>query len=174
MTAMADPPPARSPRHVVIGGGSGFIGSALAAALRERGDSVTLISRMAGPGRITWEQLASDGLPVCDAVVNLAGRHILDMRRRWNDAYRDEVIRSRVETTETLVRAINESGDPPEVFVSTAGKCFYGTRELDAAEAHPELDEDSEPMGIDFPANSSASGRLRRKGSIPAGSATSD
>jgi uncharacterized protein (TIGR01777 family) len=38
------------------------------------------------------------------------------------------------------------------VFVSTAGKCFYGTRELDAAQEHPELDEDSQPMGIDFPA----------------------
>jgi uncharacterized protein (TIGR01777 family) len=72
--------------------------------------------------------------------------------RRWNDAYRAEVIRSRVETTRTLVRAINASPDPPEVFVSTAGKCFYGTREIDAAEAHPELDEDSAPMGLDFPA----------------------
>ena len=38
------------------------------------------------------------------------------------------------------------------MFVSTAGKCFYGTRELDSAEAHPELDEDSQPMGLDFPA----------------------
>ena len=34
----------------------------------------------------------------------------------------------------------------------TAGKCFYGTRELKSAEPHPELDEYSEPMGMDFPA----------------------
>jgi len=47
---------------------------------------------------------------------------------------------------------LNASPTPPEVFVSTAGKCFYGTRELDAAETYPELTEDSEPMGIDFPA----------------------
>jgi uncharacterized protein len=139
-------------RHVVIGGGSGFIGSALSAALRARGDAVTLISRCAGPGRITWDDLVRRGLPACDAVVNLAGRHILDLRRRWNDAYRDEVIRSRVETTTRLVQAMNASPAPPEVFVSVAGKCFYGTRELAAAEAYPELDEDSEPMGLDFPA----------------------
>ncbi len=139
-------------RHVIIGGGSGFIGQALTEALRARGDRVTWISRTGGPGRLTWDALARDGLPPCDAVVNLAGKHILDVRRRWTRAYRDEVIRSRVETTETLVRAINRMEVPPEVFVSTAGKCFYGTAELAAGEAHPELDETSEPMGMDFPA----------------------
>jgi len=142
----------RNRRHVVIGGGSGFIGSALAASLRARGDVVTVISRTAGPGRITWEDVASNGLPACDVVVNFAGRHILDLRRRWNAAYREEVIRSRVETTKLLVNAINESKFPPEVFISTAGKCFYGTRELNATEAYPELDETSAPMGLDFPA----------------------
>jgi uncharacterized protein (TIGR01777 family) len=150
---MPDPSPRQTAaRHVLIGGGSGFIGSALARALRERGDTVTLISRTPGPGRVTWDDLAAGGLPSCDAVVNLAGQHILDIKRRWNDAYRNEVINSRVETTRTLVRAINDSSKPPEVFVSTAGKCFYGTRELSNGEAHPALDEDSQPMGLDFPA----------------------
>lgn len=139
-------------RHVVIGGGSGFIGQALTDALRARGDRVTWISRTPGPDRLTWQALARDGLPPCDAVVNLAGKHILDVRRRWTPAYREEVIRSRVETTETLVGAINAMEAPPEVFISTAGKCFYGTSELAMDEAHPELDEDSEPMGMDFPA----------------------
>lgn len=139
-------------RHVVIGGGSGFIGSALAAALVARGDRVTLISRTAGPGRTTWQDLAERGLPACDVVVNLAGRHILDLTRRWDAAYRNEVVGSRVETTRQLVAAMNRSPSPPQLFVSTAGKCFYGTRELAAAEDHPELDEDSPPMGLDFPA----------------------
>jgi uncharacterized protein len=142
----------QTPRHIVIGGGSGFIGSALAKRLRARGDRVTLISRTAGEDRITWSALAERVLPVCDAVVNLAGQHILDITRRWDDAYRREVIGSRVDTTRTLVDAINRAAQPPEVFVSTAGKCFYGTKELDAGDAHPELDEDSKPMGLDFPA----------------------
>ena len=139
-------------RHVLIGGGSGFIGSALSTALRARGDSVTLISRSPGSGRITWDHLVRHGLPACDAVINLAGQHILNLRRRWNAAYRNEVIDSRVETTKKVVKALNESVSPPEVFISTAGKCFYGTRELAAAEPYPELDEESEPMGLDFPA----------------------
>lgn len=36
--------------------------------------------------------------------------------------------------------------------MSTAGKCFYGTPELNTTETYPELDEDSKPMGLDFPA----------------------
>ncbi len=36
------------------------------------------------------------------------------------------------------------------MFVSTAGKCFYGTQS--GAVDYPELDEDSAPMGVDFPA----------------------
>ena len=107
--------------HVVIGGRSGFIGSALSLALRLRGDHVSLISRTPGPGRMTWNDLARRGLPACDAVVNLAGQHILDLRRRWTADYRDEVVNSRVETTKQVVKALNESASPPEVFISTAG-----------------------------------------------------
>ena len=139
-------------KHVIIGGGSGFIGSALSESLRLRGDKVTIISRYPGANQITWEELKEKGLPSCDAVVNLAGKHILDPKRRWNDKYREEVIDSRVETTEALVNAINQLETPPEVFISTAGKCFYGTQELNNKQIYPELDEFSEPMGIDFPA----------------------
>lgn len=139
-------------QHIVIGGGSGFIGRALTQALRLRGDRVTWISRQDGQERITWDDLKKDGLPDCDVVVNFAGQHILDLSRRWNDTYRDEVINSRIDTTRSLVEAINSKSNPPKVFISTAGKCFYGTRELASGEDHPELDEYSEPMGMDFPA----------------------
>lgn len=138
--------------HIIIGGGSGFIGTALTQALRERGDHVTWISRTSGDDRITWEDLAQEGLPQCDVVINFAGQHILDVRRKWNAAYRDEVINSRIDTTRTLVDAINNMATPPATFISTAGKCFYGTKELAEGETYPELDEDSAPMGMDFPA----------------------
>lgn len=140
------------PRHILIGGGTGFIGSALMAALQARGDRATAISRRPGPGRITWDDLARLGLPSCDAVVNLAGQHILNPTRRWTDRYRDEVLRSRIDTTRALVDAINAAPVPPEVFVSTAGKCFYGTRDDVPDGAYPDLDEDSAPMGMDYPA----------------------
>lgn len=136
-------------KHIIIGGGSGFIGAALTKTLRDRGDQVTVLSRTPGDERITWDSLAN-GLPDCDAVVNLAGEHILQPGRRWNDTYRNQVIASRTDTTKQLVDAINASPNAPQVFVSTAGKCFYGTQT--GAVDYPELDEDSAPMGLDFPA----------------------
>ena len=138
--------------HVLIGGGSGFIGTALTEALRRRGDEVTIISRFPGENRITWDDVDAGDIPACDAVVNLAGKHILDVRRRWTSQYRDEVIASRVETTKALVEALNNASQPPSVFITTAGKCFYGTGEIGQVEEYPELTEESEPMGIDFAA----------------------
>jgi len=139
-------------KHVVIGGGSGFVGRALTSFLRARGDRVTWVSRTPGPQRLTWADIQLHGLPECDAVINLAGKHILDMRRFWTKRYREEVIASRIRTTSTLVDAINTSSRPPEVFLSSAGKCFYGSQAFRQPELYRDMDEYSQPVGIDFPA----------------------
>ena len=81
--------------HILIGGGSGFIGSALTKRFRQRGDMVTCISRTAGPGRITWNDI--DNGYVCrwfrllgrrrDDAVNARGR-----RRRYRDFSRQRFL----------------------------------------------------------------------------------
>lgn len=139
-------------KHIVIGGGSGFVGRALSAALKARGDRVTVISRSKERGDMTWDELQSKGLPPCDVVINLAGKHILDMRRIWNAAYRDELLRSRVETTQALVASINQMARAPELFISVAGKCFYGSQAYQRAESYFDLDERCGPVGLDYPA----------------------
>ena len=143
-------------KHVLIGGGSGFVGRALTQVLRARGDRVTWVSRTPGEGRLTWDELKAHGIPDCDVVINLAGKHILDMRRRWSAAYRDEVLRSRIDTTRALVEAINSktagTADAPALFISTAGKCFYGSQAFHSSEEYFDLDERSEPIGVDYPA----------------------
>lgn len=139
--------------HILIGGGSGFVGSVLTARLRARDDTVTWISRVPGPGRIVWEDVAAGRIPACDVVINLAGEHILNLRRRWNDEYRRDLVSSRVGTTRALVRALNTMENPPAAFISTAGKCFYGSAEVVAGSGYPELDEYSAPMASDFPAS---------------------
>jgi len=139
--------------HILIGGGSGFVGSALTTRFRARGDTVTWVSRTPGPDRITWDDVAAGRLPACDVVINLAGEHILNLRRRWNDDYRRDLVRSRVGTTSSLVAALNAMATPPAVFISTAGKCFYGSADAPDESRYPELDEYSAPMEVDFPAS---------------------
>lgn len=82
---------------------------------------MTLVSRKPGPDRITWDELAASGLPRCDAAVNLAGENILNPLRRWNEVFQKEVLRSRLETTHILARAITKAAQPPQAWVLVTG-----------------------------------------------------
>ncbi|NXO02671.1 D39U1 protein, partial [Rhinopomastus cyanomelas] len=107
------------------GGGTGFVGRALTQLLRSRGHEVTLVSRRGGKDRIRWEELSHSGLPLCDAVVNLAGENVLNPFRRWGDDFCREIVSSRVETTKTLAKAIAEAEQPPRAWVLVTGVGYY-------------------------------------------------
>ncbi|XP_040824477.1 epimerase family protein SDR39U1 isoform X2 [Ochotona curzoniae] len=131
--------------RVLVGGGTGFVGTALTQLLRARGHEVTLVSRQPGPSRITWDALAKSGLPSCDAVVNLAGENILNPLRRWNETFQKEVVQSRLESTQMLAKAITEAPQPPQAWVLVTA---YYRPSLTA-----EYDEDSPGGDFDFFSN---------------------
>lgn len=117
--------------RVVVGGGSGFVGKNLCSLLTRRGHEVVVVSRtdskppVEGCGVVTWESVAKDGLPSgTDAAVNLAGANILDPLKRWN-SYGPIVRSSRLETTSTMAKAIQDSTSPPKVFVSASAVGYY-------------------------------------------------
>lgn len=125
---------------VVIAGGTGFLGTALATSLRGDGHPVTIVSRRPhGPDQVSWtDRSALDG---ADAVVNLAGTP-LDSGR-WNDSRKAEILQSRVHATETLVKAISEASRRPSVLLNQSAVGFYGAHGSEA------LTEESAP-GSDF------------------------
>ncbi|KZS19301.1 epimerase family protein SDR39U1 [Daphnia magna] len=113
-------------KTVVIGGGSGFIGTALSNLLCSCGYDVVIVSRVPGSFRMTWSELEQNGLPKnTAAVVSLAGQNILDMKRRWNSGFEQTVRASRINTTLSLVKAIEKADVKPSVFVSTSGVGYY-------------------------------------------------
>ncbi|EDL36228.1 mCG133750, isoform CRA_b [Mus musculus] len=107
--------------RVLVGGGTGFIGTAVTQLLRGRGHEVKLVSRQPGPGRITWSELSESGLPLCDVVINLAGENILNPLRRWNETFQKEVLTSRLDTTHLLAKAITETAHPPQAWILVTG-----------------------------------------------------
>ncbi|KAK2104040.1 hypothetical protein P7K49_017896 [Saguinus oedipus] len=133
--------------RVLVGGGTGFIGTALTKLLNARGHEVTFVSRQRGPGRITWDELATSGLPSCDAAINLAGENILNPLRRWNETFRKEVLSSRLETTQLLAKAITKAPQPPKVWVLVTGVAYY------QPSLTAEYDEDSPGGDFDFFSN---------------------
>ena len=77
------------------------------------------------------------------AVINLAGAPI---DRRWTDAYKRELVESRIMTTRKLVEAVNRLHEPPGVMISASAVGYYGSSggchgELDAPEADSFLAE---------------------------------
>ncbi|KAM9646042.1 epimerase family protein SDR39U1 [Trichechus inunguis] len=130
--------------RVLVGGGTGFIGTALAQLLKARGHEVTLVSRKPGPDRITWDELARSRLPRCDAAVNLAGANILNPLRRWNEAFQKEVLSSRLETTQMLASTISKAPQPPKTWILVTGVAYY------QPSLTAEYDEDSPGGDFDF------------------------
>ncbi|XP_037085747.1 epimerase family protein SDR39U1-like isoform X2 [Pollicipes pollicipes] len=111
---------------VVLGGGSGFIGTSLSAQLRKRGYDVMVVSRKPGPYRMTWSELSEGGLPGnTTAVVSLSGQNVLDPLRRWTPGFKQNVWASRVNSTRSLADAIRAAPVKPQVFVSISGVGYY-------------------------------------------------
>lgn len=114
--------------HTVITGGTGFIGAALASRLTARGDTVTILSRQPADdeGAVRYirslDALADDA--AVDAVINLAGAPLAG--RRWNSAYKEQIVASRIETTRAVVALCARLVSPPEVLLSASAIGYYG------------------------------------------------
>ncbi|XP_031637554.1 epimerase family protein SDR39U1 [Contarinia nasturtii] len=115
-----------SAKSVVIGGGTGFIGTHLSNLLKKSGYNVLTVSRMPGYDRITWHELNEKGLPNDTiAAVNVAGQNVLDPSRRWTSGFQQNVWNSRINTTTSFVRAITNAKTKPNIFISVSGVSLY-------------------------------------------------
>ena len=134
--------------HVLIVGGTGFLGRRLVDALRARGDEVMVASRKPqsvahafGQGvascGITEAELA-EGADGRHAVINLAGAGIFD--HRWTEQYKREIWSSRVDMAGSVVRALGALPHDrrPGVLVNASAVGYYGDRgEEDLTETSP-------------------------------------
>lgn len=123
---------------IIVTGSSGLLGSALVKALRADGARVVRLVRRApqGADESFWNPAKGlvdpAALEGAEAVVHLAGAGIGD--RRWSDDFKREVVRSRVEGTRTLVKALTELSARPPALLSGSAIGFYGDtgdREVD-------------------------------------------
>ena len=130
-----------SPKKVVITGGTGLVGSALASTLTSRGDNVVILTRDrfkargsvkpaigkdAGALAFVETQDFADAVRGAYAIVNLAGEPI---STRWTDEIKREIKSSRIRITELVATTINElpEEDRPKVLVSASALGYYGT-----------------------------------------------
>jgi NAD dependent epimerase/dehydratase family enzyme len=115
---------------IAITGASGLIGNALVPHLRGGGHEVVRLVRRSpqAADEVSWDPAAGtvdlDGLAGTEGVVHLAGAGVGN--HRWTDAYKREILDSRVDGTHTIVRAITQLDPLPKVLVSASAIGFYG------------------------------------------------
>ena len=146
---------------IVIAGGTGFLGTALADTLGHDHDVVVLTR---GPGRsaigrvsfVTWTPDGglgpwADEVSGAQAVINLAGESIA--ARRWTGAQKERIRTSRVLATRSLVAAIDRAAAAPPVFVSGLAVGYYGPcGDEDVTEEHPPGNDFLARVGIEWEA----------------------
>jgi uncharacterized protein (TIGR01777 family) len=123
--------------HIVVTGGTGFIGRSFCAALCQEGHRITLLTRRKEEGQrlcgstvttVEWNARDAGTWESClegtDAVINLAGAPIAD--GRWTDARKQLLRESRVFTTRLLVEALSRCSSKPQMLVSASGIGYYG------------------------------------------------
>jgi uncharacterized protein len=121
-----------SGKRIVIAGGSGFLGLSLAEHFATAGAEVTILSRSQPKAGGRWSHCFWDGrslgdwaavLEEADAVVNLTGRTVNCIK---TPDHKDEILRSRVESTRVLGVAMRAVKSPPQVWVQMSTAHIYG------------------------------------------------
>jgi uncharacterized protein len=125
---------------IVIAGGTGFLGSRLAASFSADSHDVVILTRgttttktaaaAAGHLRaVAWSPTGEAGSWAAEidgaaALVNLAGESIAG--RRWSAPHKARILESRIHATRSLAAAIGRASAPPGVWVSGSAVGYYG------------------------------------------------
>jgi hypothetical protein len=138
-----------SAASVTVTGATGLLGRRLVRALRDRGTSVTVLTRDPRRARerlgdgvtaVRWDAMAEpaprEALDGRDAVAHLLGEPIA---QRWSASAKRAIRESRVRGTANLLAGLAEASGRPGALVSAAAVGYYG------GHGEEPLDEDAPP-----------------------------
>jgi uncharacterized protein (TIGR01777 family) len=109
-------------KKIVIAGGTGFIGKYLTRRFEEDHCNFLIVSR--NKNFIAWndEKALITALEHSDLLINLAGKSV---DCRYNEKNKDEIRRSRTETTTALGEAILQCKNPPALWINASTATIY-------------------------------------------------
>ena len=118
-------------KRIIVAGGSGFLGRALAAHFLKAQWDVVILTRSPNQTGGAARELAWDACTVSSwrreledatAVVNLTGKSV---DCRYNARNRREILASRVNSTRALGEAIDRCAQPPRVWLNASTATIY-------------------------------------------------
>lgn len=131
-------------QHIVLAGGSGFIGQSLSKALISQGYRITILTRSEPPApnkdirTVTWDGRSlgrwTESIEGADAIVNFTGKNV---NCRLTHQNRHEIVISRVDAINVLSEAVTLCHIKPKVFIQCSAVGFYGDTPGDCTESTP-------------------------------------
>ncbi|MBK1878116.1 TIGR01777 family oxidoreductase [Pelagicoccus mobilis] len=118
-------------KKIVIAGGTGFLGQALATHFESKGWKVIVLTRSENQTLEAGQTVFWDGketgpwveeLEGASALVNLSGKSV---NCRYHARNRREIRDSRIQPTRTLANAISNVAKPPAVWLNAASATIY-------------------------------------------------
>jgi len=141
-------------KKIIIAGATGLIGANLCKALKERGDLISVLTRDPAKGEkiipfaeniYEWDPGTqkdySAFLEGADAVINLSGAPVIGPK--WTEAYKKEILESRINSARVLVDSMAKCKNKPKVFVCSSAVGYYGDMKT-------EVITEKTPAGKDF------------------------
>ena len=112
--------------HILVTGGTGFIGGALLPELVSRGHRMTVLTRgtYSDSASIRYVNVFDAIEGKVDTVINLAGAGLA--ARRWSKGYKREIVDSRIGLTQHLVSWLERQQSRPGLLISGSAVGFYG------------------------------------------------
>lgn len=120
-------------KAVLIAGGTGLIGKALAQKLSELNYEVHLLTRnlkqTAQSALHYWNpeknEFNADELPNFDYLINLSGENISN--KRWSAKQKSKIVSSRTQSTNLLFKSVLNKKHIPKAYISAGAIGYYGT-----------------------------------------------
>lgn len=122
---------------ILITGGTGMVGTRLTELLIEKGHSVIILTRNVpstanetypGIRYMQWDineaVIDPEAISEADYIVHLAGAGVAD--KRWNKKRKEEIVSSRVKSSDLLVQAMHHTPNKIKAVISASGIGWYG------------------------------------------------
>ena len=116
--------------HILMTGGTGFIGRAFVKHAIKEGHTITILSRGKRDSCDSIDFVRNldeiDSKCQIDVIINLAGAPLGE--KRWSEAYKIELLESRLGLTERLIKFCKRLSKRPAVILSASAIGYYGSR----------------------------------------------
>ena len=121
---------------ILITGGTGMIGTRLTELLLAKGYEVIILSRQSsgvsrekvGVSYANWDvanqTIDKEAIAKADHIIHLAGAGVAD--KRWNTKRKQEIVDSRTQSSELIVKALQETSNQVQSVISSSAIGWYG------------------------------------------------